>query len=116
MNASRVASAILLSVIMSEVMWRLTAMGSSDSPNLTKYVDPLPIPAVMPPVSRGPATASYEIEMTEIKQKLHRDLPETTLWGYNGTYPARTIETRTNEAVRVEWINNLPSKHIYVGE
>ena len=29
------------------------------------------------------------IRMNEFKQKLHRDLPPTLLWGYNGIFPVR---------------------------
>jgi spore coat protein A len=75
---------------------------------LEPYVDWLPIPPVAKPV-RGNAggQAYYEIAMKEIRQKLHRDLPPTTLWGYDGQYPGPTIETRRNVSVQVRWINDL---------
>jgi len=80
-----------------------------DGATLAKFVDPLPIPRVMAPVPGGdPSATFYEIAMTEFKQKLHRDLPETTVWGYDGSYPGPTIEARTNEHVKVKWVNNLP--------
>ncbi|GCE07300.1 multicopper oxidase family protein [Dictyobacter aurantiacus] len=49
--------------------------------------------------------------MTQFQQKLHRDLPPTTVWGYNGTYPGPTFEARTNKPIWVQWINQLPTTH-----
>ncbi len=75
---------------------------------LTPFVDALPIPSVATPVSGVPSGAAhYEIEMTEFTQQLHRDLPPTRLWGYNGTYPGPTIEARAGQPVTVVWKNNL---------
>ena len=75
---------------------------------LEPYVDDLPIPAVAKPV-RGHAggAAWYDIAMKEFRQKLHRDLPPTTLWGYDGKYPGPTIEAYENQPVHVRWINDL---------
>ncbi len=49
--------------------------------------------------------------MSELHKKLHRDLPATRLWGYQGTSPGPVIEARTGHPVSVEWINRLPNKH-----
>jgi spore coat protein A len=75
---------------------------------LTPFVDPLPIPAVAQPTIGVPGgAASYTINITQFQQQLHRDLPPTTLWGYNGTYPGPTIEASSDQTVQVRWINNL---------
>jgi spore coat protein A len=51
--------------------------------------------------------------MKEFKQKLHRDLPPTTVWGYEGMYPGPTIVVNRNEKVKVKWENHLPvSQHL----
>jgi spore coat protein A len=50
--------------------------------------------------------------MTQFQQKLHQSLPATTLWGYNGSYPGPTIETRKGSPVQILWKNNLPSTHL----
>jgi spore coat protein A len=76
------------------------------SPNLTKYLDPLPIPATLP------AASSYQIAMTQFKQVLHSQLPATTVWGYGGTYPGPTIEARRGQPISVNWMNKLPLKHL----
>ena len=75
---------------------------------LTRYVDPLPVP----PVIRSPATGEpIELEMVELRQKVHRDLPATRLWGYNGCWPGPTIEARQHEATRIRWTSKLPPHH-----
>jgi spore coat protein A len=51
--------------------------------------------------------ATYDIAITEFKQKLHRDLPPTTAWGYGGTYPGPTIVAGVDQLVTVNWINDL---------
>jgi len=76
------------------------------SPHLTPFVDRLPIPPVLPHAS------FYEIPMKQFRQKLHRDLPSTTLWGYNGLYVGPTFENRTGSPISVKWENNLPVRHL----
>ena len=77
---------------------------------LEPYVDWLPLPSVATPVrGRAGGEALYEITMKEFRQKLHRDLPPTTLWGYNGQYPGPTIEAYRNQPIQVRWINDLRS-------
>nr|WP_254544952.1 multicopper oxidase [Halomarina sp. BND7] len=54
----------------------------------------------------------YEVEMREATQKIHRDLPPTTVWGYDGQYPGPTIEAQQGEPVYVRWKNELPDEHL----
>jgi spore coat protein A len=49
--------------------------------------------------------------MTQFRQQLHRNLPPTTLWGYNGMYPGPTFEVRRGSPVAVRWENALPGIH-----
>lgn len=80
---------------------------------LEPYVDPLPIPALAQPVSGSPgAAAVYNMAIRQFQQKLHRDLPPTTVWGFgdaatNGVYPGPTILAKSGEPVTVSWINDL---------
>jgi spore coat protein A len=46
--------------------------------------------------------------MTQERQQLHRDLPATDVWTYNGTYPGPTIEARLNQPIEVKYVNSLP--------
>lgn len=81
------------------------------SPKLEKFVDPLPIMKTLPPQKTFHKGAYYEVSMKEFTQKLHRDLPATRLWGYNGQFPGPTIEVHRGELAKVKWINKLPEKH-----
>jgi len=89
---------------------------------LEKFVDPLPIPPVLvPDTTIYSGIDTYSIMMTQFRQKLHRDLPPTVLWGYNGQYPGPTIEARSTLAsnaispgkpVTVLYENRLPGTHL----
>ncbi|MDP3984197.1 MAG: multicopper oxidase domain-containing protein, partial [Acidimicrobiia bacterium] len=75
---------------------------------LEAFVDSLLIPAVATPVSGTVGgVATYDMTITEYKQKLHRDLPPTTAWGYGGSYPGPTIVAGVDQPVTVNWINDL---------
>ena len=80
---------------------------------LIKYVDSLPIPPILAPKSKKGDNTYYTVEMQEFRQKVHRDLPPTILWGYEGMYPGPTIEVYRNEKVKIRWENPLPvNQHI----
>lgn len=76
------------------------------SPTLARFVDPLPIPPVL-----RPGSGVTDVHMRQFTQKLHRDLPPTKLWGYNGVYPGPTFEVRSGTPVSVQWLNDLPGHH-----
>lgn len=78
---------------------------------LEKFIDPLPLPPVMKPAFKSKEYTYYEVRMRENKHRFHRDLPETTIWGYEGLYPGPTIEVEQGELVYVQWMNELPDKH-----
>jgi spore coat protein A len=79
---------------------------------LSKFVDELPIPPILKPRWKDPFHTYYEVRMTEFKQSLHSELNDTTVWGYEGRYPGPTIEVESGEKVFIQWINNLPDKHL----
>jgi FtsP/CotA-like multicopper oxidase with cupredoxin domain len=72
--------------------------------------------------SRSPADADggpnyYEIGAWQIQQRLHAQLPLTTVWGYGSTqatasYPAATIEARRGVPIDIHWTNHLPMTHL----
>jgi spore coat protein A len=80
---------------------------------LSKFVDELPIPPILKPRWKDQFYTYYEVNMTEFKQSLHRELNDTTVWGYEGSYPGPTIEVERGEIVFIKWINNLPDKHLF---
>jgi spore coat protein A len=86
--------------------------------SLARFVDPLPVP----PIARATGTRThprypgrelpyYRVDMRAFKAKLHRDIPATPMWGYNGSFPGPTFETKRDEPLLVEWVNALPDKH-----
>ena len=83
-----------------------------DPLTLTKYMDPLPIPGVMP--TAGPDY--YEIGAWEIHQQLHSQLPPTYLFGYGPTqetasYPGATIVAQKGVPIDILWTNHLGFTH-----
>src|SRR5580704_11746889 len=78
--------------------------------NLTRYVDPLPIPPVIRATDKPGEV--IDLQMRQFRQKVHRDLPPTTLWGYNGSWPGPTIEAQTGQPVRINWVSKLPRTHL----
>lgn len=85
---------------------------------LTPFADPLPIPRTArsagfrsSPEDPSRQVPYYRIDMREFAYKLHRDLPPTRLWGYDGTFPGPTFETRSGHELLVEWVNSLPHNH-----
>ncbi|HEX9627200.1 MAG TPA: multicopper oxidase domain-containing protein [Acidiferrobacterales bacterium] len=79
---------------------------------LEPFVDPLPIPAILQPVRvRADGTPEYEVTLSQQRQALHRDLPVTDVWTYNGVYPGPTIEATVGRPVSVKYINSLPASH-----
>jgi len=83
------------------------------SPQLDRYIDPLPILPTLNPVTKKHDRSHYRVRLIEFKSKLHSQLPPTRLWGYEGQYPGPTIEARTDEAVSVRWENRLPKHHLF---
>ena len=107
------------------------------SPALRKFIDSLPglnapnnlgqsIPTAKPDTITFPGTDYYVIELRQYTEKMHTDLPPTTLRGYvqtnNGTanngqntvvpaaihYLGPTIIAQKDRPVRIKFINKLP--------
>jgi spore coat protein A len=80
---------------------------------LTPFVDALPIPDGIRPSGTFDGDPLFQVTMQVFRQKLHRDLPPTTLWGYNAQYPGPTFEARRGQPIAVRWMNNLPNRHMF---
>ncbi len=79
---------------------------------LTKFIDPLPRIPVLKPKYRDDDGTHYEVRMKQVSVSLHSEMPDTTVWGYEGMVPGPLFEVEKNEPVWVKWINELPSKHL----
>jgi spore coat protein A, manganese oxidase len=87
-----------------------------DPNRLTPFVDPLPIMPRARPSGSGRAPDGsmvplYKMRMGEFYRQVHRDLPPTRCWGFNGSTPGPTFEVRGGSPVLVDWTNGLPEKH-----
>jgi spore coat protein A len=89
-----------------------------DVGTLTQFVDPLPQPEIARPQGYRPSPADrsqsvpfYRIQAQPIASKVHRDLPPTRLWSFGPSAPGPTFETRSGQALLVEWGNALPRQH-----
>lgn len=78
---------------------------------LTPFVDALKIPPVLTPVMRG-KTRLYTLTMKAGLAKVHRDLPTTVVWGFNGLYPGPTIKVVKGEPAIVRQINQVPDHNV----
>jgi spore coat protein A len=89
-----------------------TATPPQSSDGLRKWVEEVPRLDIVEPTGTTNGHPQYEIEMREFEHRFHRDLPPTTVWGYDGQYPGPTIEAEQGEPIHVRWKNKLPDDHI----
>ncbi|WP_214414140.1 multicopper oxidase domain-containing protein [Sphaerisporangium fuscum] len=84
--------------------------------SIAKYVTPLAIPPVMPPLPpAGGPTDRYVIGIRQFRQQiLPPGSPSTTVWGYGSPHhphtfssPAFTLEATVGRPVQLEWVNEL---------
>ncbi|MDT5157811.1 MAG: hypothetical protein QOC99_419 [Acidobacteriota bacterium] len=109
------------------------------SPATTPFMEALPIPQVLQPVSQlsPPATETqapgevarpahqrwseflpqklYALHAREALWSFHPQLPTQAIWGYNGTLPGPTISARYGEPIVVRVYNDLPANHVGFG-
>ncbi|AXB44470.1 multicopper oxidase family protein [Amycolatopsis albispora] len=80
---------------------------TSELPLPAPFGVPLPIPAVLAPVARDADADRYEIVQ---RQAVAEILPgvQTPIWGYEGTFPGPTIESRGGRTTIVKHHNELP--------
>jgi FtsP/CotA-like multicopper oxidase with cupredoxin domain len=91
----------------------VTGQTHLDPATLTKYLDPLPVPAKLD------GTVAQTVTMSEFTQQV---LPsnfkagpyggKTLVWGYSNSYPGPTMEARRNIPTRVTYQNNLTNPQL----
>jgi spore coat protein A, manganese oxidase len=110
MSRSRFISAAIISATVAFALPApvITSQTHLDPSTLTKYLDPLPVPAKLD------GTVARTIAMTEFTQQV---MPSnfkagpyggrTLVWGYNGSYPGPTIEAKRGVPLQIAFQNNL---------
>jgi spore coat protein A len=78
---------------------------------LEPFVDPLFLPPILKPSDVVSGSPQYQITISEFQQKLHRDLPPTVVWGFEGFTPGPIIVAERGRSITVNWLNRLPSRH-----
>ena len=71
---------------------------------LTPFLDELPFPRRLVASEHNGHLA---VRIRVGRHRFHRDLPESRIWGYDGTIPGPTIEAERRQPVTVEWRNEL---------
>jgi spore coat protein A len=84
-----------------------------DLGDVTPYIDPLPIPRKLKPVSVSKSGVEYVMRMAEFSHRLHSQLPATRVWGYERSYPGPLIEATVGQPVSIQWENRLPRRHLF---
>jgi MmyB-like transcription regulator ligand binding domain/Multicopper oxidase len=67
------------------------------------------ITPLAPFVDRLPLPSRLTVRMRAATHQFHRDLPSSSIWGFEGTVPGPTIEAERGQPVTVEWRNELES-------
>lgn len=89
------------------------AAAQSSELDLEKWVQELPVPDVREPDGQHEGAEYHEVTLSEFEQQLHPDLPATTVWGFDGSYPGPTIRAHSGEPVALRFDNSqLPDDHL----
>ena len=97
---------LLLILVCSQISFAQTLLNPASQP---QFVNPLPIPSVID----GRSGVTFTINIGQFNQWLGLIDPttqqhlNTTVWGYNGTYPGPTIVAKKDIPISVFWRNNL---------
>src|SRR5690349_24514794 len=84
-----------------------TGTATTTGATLTPFVDELPVPPVLRPQHDSQGTGVLRVRARSTTVSLHRALPRTPVWAYEGHLPGPTVEVRRDAALRVHWINKL---------
>ena len=79
-------------------------MTRAPSPPLTPFVDALPLPSRLIATEHD-GRLTVRIRVGE--HRFHRDLPASSVWGFEGMVPGPTIEAERGQPVTVDWRNEL---------
>jgi FtsP/CotA-like multicopper oxidase with cupredoxin domain len=71
---------------------------------LAPFVDPLPLPSRLIAAEHD---GRLTVHIRAGEHRFHRDLPPSSIWGFEGMAPGPTIEAERGQPVAVEWRNEL---------
>src|SRR6266851_4968186 len=71
---------------------------------LAPFADALPVPQRLVAAEQN---GELSVPIRAGAHRFHRDLPESAIWGYDGTVPGPTIEAEAGQPVTVTWRNEL---------
>jgi FtsP/CotA-like multicopper oxidase with cupredoxin domain len=71
---------------------------------LAPYVDALPLPSRL---IASEHDGCLTVRIRAASHQFHRDLPASSIWGFEGTVPGPTIEAERGQPIAVEWRNEL---------
>jgi spore coat protein A len=71
---------------------------------LAPFSDALPVPERLIAAEQN---GRISVPIRVGAHRFHRDLPESAIWGYDGSVPGPTIEVERGQPVSVEWRNEL---------
>ena len=71
---------------------------------LAPFADALPVPRRLVAARQD---GQLTVPIRAGAHRFHRDLPESAIWGYDGTVPGPTIEAERGQPVTVQWRNEL---------
>ena len=74
------------------------------TPPLVPFVDRLPLPSRLIAAEHD---GQLNVRMRAGEHRFHRDLPVSSIWGFEGTVPGPSIEAERGQPVTVEWRNEL---------
>ncbi len=74
------------------------------TPPIAPFVDPLPIPSRLIAADHD---GRLTVRIRAGEHRFHRDLPASSIWGFEGTVPGPTIEAERGQPVTLEWRNEL---------
>jgi spore coat protein A len=108
MRAAWCRTLILAAALLAPVAQTRAAQTQLDPSTLTRYLDPLPVPAKLD------GTVPQTVTLSEFTEQV---LPsnfkagpyggKTLVWGYSGSYPGPTIVAKRGVPFQVTWVNNL---------
>ena len=81
-------------------------MTSMLAARLTPFADALPVPRRLVALRQN---GRLSVPIRAGAHRFHRDLPESAIWGYDGTVPGPAIEAERGQPVTVQWRNELSS-------